>query len=56
MNKPIGTLIRITKVLYMYALWEINDYAIVDEHGILAWTSRKGYRYIPEEQYLFEEV
>jgi hypothetical protein len=57
MKYPIGTLLRITKVLYIHAIWNIGNIGIVNEKGILAiWIMKTGYDYIPEEQYLFEEV
>jgi hypothetical protein len=57
MNYSIGTVLRITKVLYIHAIWNIGTIGIVDEKGILAMiVMKKGYDYIPEEQYLFEEV
>jgi hypothetical protein len=56
MKYPIGTILRITKVICMHALWDVGCWGVVTEYGIFTRFERRGYKYIPEEQYLFEEV
>lgn len=53
MEFKIGTTVVITKVLYIHALWDVGSMGLVTPDGIKASVSRRGYDYIPQEQYLF---